>query len=46
LGYQPLRSFEDGVHELVAWVAGQQAAAAAQLGAEAQRQLAAHGLVR
>jgi dTDP-L-rhamnose 4-epimerase len=45
LGYQPQRSFEDGVHELVTWVAGQQAASA-HLGAEAQQQLAERGLVR
>jgi len=45
LGYTPRRTFEDGVHELVTWVAGQQGAAV-HLGAEAQQQLAAYGLVR
>lgn len=44
LGYAPRHAFEDGVHELVAWVADQQAASAS-VAAAAQRQLAAYGLV-
>jgi dTDP-L-rhamnose 4-epimerase len=43
LGYQPGVSFEDGVRELVAWVARQQAGSPA---ADAHGQLEAHGLVR
>jgi dTDP-L-rhamnose 4-epimerase len=42
LGYQPRVTFEDGVRELVTWVAGQQAGAT---GGDAHAQLAAHGLV-
>jgi dTDP-L-rhamnose 4-epimerase len=44
LGYTPRRTFEDGVHELVEWVAAQQGHAARVPDAHAQ--LAAHGLVR
>jgi dTDP-L-rhamnose 4-epimerase len=43
IGYKPRYSFEDGVHELVAWVASQQAAA---ISGDAHGQLAARGLVR
>jgi dTDP-L-rhamnose 4-epimerase len=43
LGYQPRVTFEDGVHELVAWVAQQQAGTPA---ADAHGQLEARGLVR
>jgi dTDP-L-rhamnose 4-epimerase len=42
IGYTPRVTFEDGVHELVAWVAQQQAATTT----DAHDQLAAHGLVR
>jgi dTDP-L-rhamnose 4-epimerase len=42
LGFTPRYTFEDGVHELVGWVAAQQAASPG----DAQAQLAAHGLVR
>jgi dTDP-L-rhamnose 4-epimerase len=45
LGYTPRRTFEEGVHELVAWVRSQQGASA-PLAEEAQRELAARGLVR
>ena len=45
LGYTPGVRFEAGVHELVEWVASQQAGAS-QLTAEANAQLAAFGLVR
>jgi dTDP-L-rhamnose 4-epimerase len=44
LGYQPRYCFEDGVHELVSWVREQQSGSGAH--AEANRQLAAYGLVR
>jgi dTDP-L-rhamnose 4-epimerase len=43
IGYKPRYSFEDGVHELVAWVVAQQAAA---MSSDAHGQLAARGLVR
>jgi dTDP-L-rhamnose 4-epimerase len=43
LGYEPRVTFEDGVRELVAWVAQQQATAPA---ADPHTQLEAHGLVR
>jgi dTDP-L-rhamnose 4-epimerase len=45
LGYTPRRTFEEGVHELVTWVRSQQGASA-PLAEEAQRELAARGLVR
>ncbi len=45
LGYTPRWGFEDGVRELVAWVAGQQGASA-DLASAANQQLAAYGLVR
>jgi dTDP-L-rhamnose 4-epimerase len=45
LGYAPTRTFEDGVRELVAWVSSQQVASA-PLADQAQRELAARGLVR
>ena len=45
LGYEPRRTFEEGVHELVGWVRSQ-SGASAPLSAEAQRELAARGLVR
>jgi dTDP-L-rhamnose 4-epimerase len=45
LGYAPRRTFGDGVRELVAWVSSQQGASAS-LAEEAQRELAARGLVR
>jgi len=44
LGYQPRHRFEDGVRELVAWVAHQQGLQVDS--AEADRQLTAYGLVR
>jgi dTDP-L-rhamnose 4-epimerase len=48
IGYEPKYQFEDGVRELVRWVAEQrgQAATPAAVAAEAQAQLAARGLVR
>jgi dTDP-L-rhamnose 4-epimerase len=45
LGFSPRRAFEDGVRELVDWVANQQAASP-DLAAAANQQLAAYGLVR
>jgi dTDP-L-rhamnose 4-epimerase len=42
LGYQPKYRFEDGVHELVAWVAQQQGMSVPS----ADRELESHGLVR
>jgi dTDP-L-rhamnose 4-epimerase len=45
IGYQPRYRFEDGVRELVAWVARQQDLAAPFV-SEADTQLAAYGLVR
>jgi dTDP-L-rhamnose 4-epimerase len=45
LGYEPRYRFEDGVHELVAWVAEQQGLVAPSDG-EARRHLEARGLVR
>jgi dTDP-L-rhamnose 4-epimerase len=42
IGYEPRHTFEDGVRELVAWVAEQQAATMS----DADAQLAEHGLVR
>jgi dTDP-L-rhamnose 4-epimerase len=45
IGYEPKWRFEDGVGELVDWVADQQARLSSS-SADAQRQLAAHGLVR
>ncbi len=42
LGYQPRVTFEQGVRELVGWVAGQQATTTS----DANAQLAAYGLVR
>ncbi|MBV9171631.1 MAG: NAD-dependent epimerase/dehydratase family protein [Chloroflexi bacterium] len=45
LGYEPRRTFEDGVRELVEWVSSQQGASA-PLADQAQRELAARGLVR
>ena len=45
LGYEPRYRFEDGVHELVAWVAQQQGLSTATDG-DAERQLQAYGLVR
>jgi dTDP-L-rhamnose 4-epimerase len=44
IGYEPRYRFEDGVHELVAWVAGQQGLTTKP--ADAGQQLAAFGLVR
>jgi dTDP-L-rhamnose 4-epimerase len=44
LGYAPSRTFEDGVRELVGWVASQRASGSTVPDAHAQ--LAAHGLVR
>ena len=44
IGYEPRYRFEDGVRELVAWVAAQQGVTGSS--AEADQQLAAHGLVR
>jgi dTDP-L-rhamnose 4-epimerase len=44
IGYEPRHRFEDGVHELVSWVAEQQ-----QLEIDApnaEQQLASYGLVR
>jgi dTDP-L-rhamnose 4-epimerase len=43
IGYVPRMTFEQGVHELVAWVSQQQAAANRP---DADQQLAAYGLVR
>jgi dTDP-L-rhamnose 4-epimerase len=45
LGFQPRYQFEDGVQELVAWVASQQGAIV-DSGLRAERELEAHGLVR
>ncbi len=45
LGYAPRYQFEDGVAELVAWVADQQGVSA-PAAAEVDRQLEAHGLLR
>jgi dTDP-L-rhamnose 4-epimerase len=45
LGYEPRHRFETGVSELVAWVAGQQAAPV-PASHEVDRQLEAHGLLR
>jgi len=45
LGFSPRYQFEDGVPELVAWVAGQQGIAA-PASAEVDRQLEAYGLLR
>jgi dTDP-L-rhamnose 4-epimerase len=44
IGYVPRYAFEDGVRELVAWVAAQQAATTTT--SDAHGQLAAYGLVR
>jgi dTDP-L-rhamnose 4-epimerase len=44
LGYQPRHRFQDGVRELVAWVAHQQGLQVDSV--EADRQLTAYGLVR
>jgi dTDP-L-rhamnose 4-epimerase len=43
IGYRPRMTFEQGVHELVAWVSQQQTAANRP---DADQQLAAYGLVR
>jgi dTDP-L-rhamnose 4-epimerase len=45
LGYTPRYQFEDGVPELVAWVANQQGVAL-PTAAEVDRQLKAYGLLR
>lgn len=45
LGYEPRYRFEDGVHELVAWVAQQQGLTMSSDG-DANRHLQAYGLVR
>jgi dTDP-L-rhamnose 4-epimerase len=47
IGYEPRYRFEDGVSELVRWVAVQRGhvASTPALSAEAQSQLAAHGLI-
>ena len=44
LGYEPRYRFEEGVHELVAWVRQQQALPGSS--SEANQQLASYGLVR
>jgi dTDP-L-rhamnose 4-epimerase len=44
LGYEPRYRFEDGVRELVAWVAEQQSVAPAP--GDSERQLQAYGLIR
>jgi dTDP-L-rhamnose 4-epimerase len=44
IGYEPRYRFEDGVRELVAWVAAQHVVTGSS--SEADQQLAAHGLVR
>jgi dTDP-L-rhamnose 4-epimerase len=46
LGYKPKYRFEDGVRELVAWVAQQQGVSVASSSREAARELEQHGLVR
>jgi dTDP-L-rhamnose 4-epimerase len=45
LGYVPRYQFEDGVAELVAWVANQQGVSA-PVAAEVDRQLESFGLLR
>jgi dTDP-L-rhamnose 4-epimerase len=45
LGYAPLHTFEDGVAELVGWVANQQGVSA-PVAAEVDRQLQSYGLLR
>ncbi|HEV7664632.1 MAG TPA: NAD-dependent epimerase/dehydratase family protein, partial [Chloroflexota bacterium] len=44
IGYEPRYRFDDGVHELVSWVAQQQRSTASP--ADASQDLAAYGLVR
>jgi dTDP-L-rhamnose 4-epimerase len=46
LGYEPTMRFEDGVHELVDWVAEQHGLSASEPASDAAQELARFGLVR